>query len=249
MLVNFIQKFETSVGLHVMLTEVNAENPTTRNLAGKMFLVPYEFIDDVIGVFTPITEKQQFEIPNGFIDIFALPETAHPQGHRQNRLIKYALKLFYEANEVNFTPWEVAYDMVRIRAACEAYDQIAMRRCITDLRRSHFQHVSKEYVRIPGLNVLFPVTRICTHYPHEGVTIVKWNLGDDQIDFLEMNYADAQGFKRLVDPLMTMSIHRHYANKPIQSLQQIVDSNDLHGQAVSYFYHRRRIMLEYQQTP
>ena len=248
MLLQVIQEFNTLAGPYFMLSEILSDKPTDRNLAGKMYLAPAAFIRE--NDEHEIANKDKFKVDERLLLLFSLPETAHPQGHRQNRLLKFILTVFYEMNSKEFIPWQEARKEERIMAAELAYQRISGRSAYTELRRNHFQLVTKhddlvirdnEYKSGP-----YCYTQIRTYYEKEGVVICRWNLGEDGKDEFVV-YDGDDGGKKIVNPLMTLSITEHYVKRRTETLRQIANrapsSSDDSGpqeMMIRYFYRCRR---------
>jgi hypothetical protein len=242
MLLKFVQQFETSVGRQLMMTTYDSDIPLRSDIVtGDLFLISEMDLDN-IGVF----KKDVVEVDDAAMELFRLPETSHPASMQSGRVLKYITQTFYRYSMEQFYEVPVFLQTERMKAAADVYRKLTGMNTNQVLYKSHYQHVDSEEVRVPRLPDAFPVKRILTHYPNEGITQVRWNLGDDRVDFraLTCGKGKTKG-KDLVDLVMTMTVHRSYERAPIQTLQQIVDSNDLHGQAVEFFYHRRRLMMEY----
>lgn len=238
MLLKFVQKFETSVGVYLIMTTYDPEFPIRSDvISGDTFLISEDDID-LIGVI----KGELVDFDDAALAQFRLPETAQPSVMHSGRVLKHITQTFYRYSMEQYIQIGIFLQTERMKAAVDIYRKLTGQNANTVLFKSHYQHVDSEEVRVARLPNAFPVKRVLTHWPTEGITQIRWNLGDDRIDF--RNLTCGKG-KDIIDPMMTLTIHRSYDHSAIQTLQQIVDSNDLHGQAVEYFYHRRRLMMEY----
>jgi hypothetical protein len=142
--------------------------------------------------------------------------------------MKFVLKHFYAQLEEQYTSFtNFIEDWETARAALEVYQEIAKRSPMDWLGRNHYQYVSKH----EGLMIYdeprapmgpFPYTQIRSYYPREGVVLCQWKLGDDGLNEIVV-HDQVFGGKRVVNPIVTMDVHRHYRLEQIRTLEQIVD--------------------------
>lgn len=242
MLLQVLQDFTSLSGHYFLLTEVVADNPSDKNLAGNMFLAPSTLVKQHDE--HTVKNKDKFKVDEGLLQPYALPKTAHPQGHRQNRLLKYILTVFYELNAVAFIQWQEARKDARIQTAELAYQRISGRSAYTEFRRNHFQLVTRHAdLRFSEIQLTgsYSYVQVRTYYENEGVVLCRWNLGDDGIDEI-LVHDEADGGKRIVNPIMSMSIYRHYQNERIQTLNEVIaDEKNYQGEMIRSFFTLRSL--------
>lgn len=223
-----LSSHKTSAGVYLLCRQYGEPEETGDMAQDDMFLVPRDTIDECAQNLHITYHKEVMDFSDEILKLFELPKvTKSTPGLRVGRIMKFVLKHFYERLESEYVTFDEFAMQVTIRAALEVYQEIAKRSAMDWLNRNHYQFVSKHEGLMlsdePGEPMgPFPYTQIRTHYPREDVVLCQWKLGDDGLNEIVV-HDQAMGGKRIVDPIVTMDVHRNYRHSRIGTLEQIVE--------------------------
>jgi len=228
MKIGIISKHKTSVGYYSLANRYGMPEGEGDMAQDDMFLIPQETFDDFATKQGIVCSKEVYEFADDIVKLFELPKVAKSTpGLRVGRLMKFVLQHFYNRLEKQYQPFDEFIEHSTIMAALEIYEQISKRSPRAWLSRNHYQFVSKhDDLKVPSVRNTwlgpFSYTQIRTYYPREGIVLCQWKLGDDGTDEIVV-HDEEDGGKRIVNPLLTLDVHRHYTKERTQTLQQIVE--------------------------
>lgn len=233
-----ISSHKTSAGVYELCRQYGEPEETGDMAQDDMFLIPRASFDEFAEDLHITYGKEVLEYDDEAIKWFELPKVAKSTpGLRVGRLMKFVLEQFYNQLEEQYVSFEEFATDDTIRAALEVYQQIAHRSAMDWLNRNHYQFVSKhEGLMISNEPAVqlgpFPYTQVRTYYPREGIVLCQWKLGDDGLNEIVV-HDQVMGGKRVVNPIVTMDVHRHYRQSRIRTLEQVVEERDNPGPGYS----------------
>lgn len=227
-------EYKTSVGDYLLLRERHPgpDVTSTKMYEDELFFFPRNCFDELrLGRDVHADDLgENIEYDGDVLKPFALPKTAKTSpGIRTSRLMKFILQHFYRILEKEYMSFDKFSKIDIIQAAMEVHHQLSLANSspFAWLSRNHYQYVSKHNdLKVPSVRNTwlgpFSYTQIRTYYPREGIVLCQWKLGDDGVDEIVV-HDEEDGGKRIVNPILTLDVHRHYTKERIQTLQQIVE--------------------------